>query len=151
MSVCACLRLSVCHKTFDHHIQQQQQEEMDANDNIQEVGGAAKVPQALPPRTQQPEKQRKKSDAASDSERSRSPHKDRRPPCAHRCVACASSFPSADLFTTRLKTEHIDEAKIISQAWMGLKATDPDSYATLRLTATCDVCLGVFPHYLPDR
>ena len=138
--------------TFDDHINQV---EMTTNADLQESGDAAKVPQASLPTTQPSnpsERIRKKSDAASDSERSRSPHKDRRPPCAHHCPVCASSFPSADTYTTHLRHAHPDDATTISEAWLGLKAKDATAYATLRLTATCDICLGVFPHRLPpDR
>ena len=142
--------------SFDDHLQQQEEEEMQLSAADKEVGGAAKVPQAqLPPKppTQHQERQRKKSGSKSDSERSRSPHKDhladRRPPCAHPCPDCASSFATSSLYTNHLHTAHPDETKLISEAWLSLKARDPTAYASLRGAATCDLCQGFYPHRLP--
>ena len=143
--------------TFDEQIHQQEEEEMPLNAADQEAGGGAKLPLAQPPPTQTPtapttpERRRTKSVSQSDTEgRSRSPHDDRRPPCAHKCPFCAVSWPSAPSYLNHIKVVHGDENKILSDSWMGLKKSDPDAYAKLRLTVTCDVCLGVYPHPLPD-
>ena len=93
---------------------------------------------------------RRRSNSASDGERSRSPVH-HRPPCRHRCVACSECFSTRTSYDDHLKLEHPHLYQIRRNDYLRLKRDNYDKYKKTKALDSCDHCRGFYMFGLIDE